>query len=51
MTQNSETIPQFRIKHEFLKNSFFAFTEKEWNKLNPNIRNSERALIFSKAIF
>ena len=35
-----ETIPQFKIKHEFFKNSFILCTKHKCNNLDPNIRNS-----------
>ena len=35
-----ETIPQFKIKHEFFKNSFILCTKHNCNNLDPNIRNS-----------
>ena len=43
-------LPIFKSKHKFSKNSFFAFTSSEWNKLDPNLRNSERFLTFKKNI-
>ena len=41
---------QFKIKHEFFKNSFFPSTINEWNNLDPNIRNSDNINIFKNNI-
>ena len=51
MTQNPETIPQFRIKHEFFKNLFFSSTIHELNNLDQNIRNSENINIFNNNVW
>ena len=48
--RNVYKLPIFKSKHKFFKNSFFAFTISEWNKLDPNLRNSERFLTFNKNI-
>ena len=47
-SQNSENIPQLRIKHDFLNNSLFPSIIK-----SGTIRKSEnsKALVFSKARF
>ena len=50
MTQISETIPKFWIKHEFLKNSFLSLTIHEWNDLCPNIRKPESINFFKNNI-
>ena len=42
--------PQFKIKHNIFRNSFFPFAIIEWNKLDPNIRKSESLNIFKKII-
>ena len=34
MTRNSETVPQFRIKHEFIKNLFFLSVMTESDNLD-----------------
>ena len=41
-------IPQFKVKHNFFKNSFFSSVIIEWNKLDLNIRNSENSFIFKE---
>ena len=38
--------PNFKVKHDYFKNSFFPSTLIEWNKLDLNIRNSERLTNF-----
>ena len=43
-------LPIFKSKHNFFKNSFFPSTISEWNKLDPNLRNSESFLTFKKNI-
>ena len=45
-TRNANNIPQFKVKHNFFKNSFFPSVIIEWNKLDLNIRNSENLFIF-----
>ena len=50
MTRNSETIPQFTIKFEFFKNSFFPPTINKWNQLDLNTRNSGSITIFKNNI-
>ena len=37
-TRNSYNIPQFNIKHNFFKNSFFPSVIAEWNKLDSDIQ-------------
>ena len=37
VTRNADDIPLFNIKHNFNKNSFFASTIIEWNKLDSNL--------------
>ena len=49
MLETQITITQFST-HEFFKHSYFPSTINEWNKLDPNIRNSENSEIF-KNIF
>ena len=36
-----KTVFLFNVKHDYFKNSFFPSTVIEWNKLDPNIRNSD----------
>ena len=40
VTRNIHSIPFFKTRHTFFKNSFFPSTIIEWNKLDHNIRNS-----------
>ena len=40
-TRNTNNISQFKLKHNFFRNSFFYSAVIEWNKLGQNIRNSE----------
>ena len=47
---NSENIPQFRTKHDFLKNSFFPSIIKEWNNLDPQIKKSKSISVFKSNI-
>ena len=39
-TRNSGNITPFKVRHNFFKNSFFPSVISEWNKLDPEIRNS-----------
>ena len=39
-TKNATNIPQFKVKHNFFRNSFSASVVTEWNTLDQNIRNS-----------
>ena len=50
VTRNIHSIPFFKTRHTFLKNSFFPSTIVEWNKLDQNIRNSSSFNIFRKSI-
>ena len=38
------------VKHNFFKNSFFPSTIIEWNKLDPEIRNSASFYSFKENI-
>ena len=38
---HDKNLPFLKVLHNFLKNSFFSFTNIEWNKLLPDLRNSE----------
>ena len=49
-TRNADNIPQFKVKHNFFKNSFFPSVVIEWNKLDLNIRDSENLFIFKKKL-
>ena len=49
-SRNANNIPQFKVKHNFFKNSFFPSVVIEWNKLDQNIRNSENLFIFKKKL-
>ena len=48
--RNSENISQLRTKHDFLKNSFFPSTIREWNNLDLHIRKSKSSSIFKSNI-
>ena len=48
-TRNVHNLPSFKSKH-FVENSFFLSTISEWNKLDPNLCNSESFLTFKKNI-
>ena len=49
-TRYAENVPSFKVRHDFFKNSFFPSTVIEWNKIDKNIRKSERLNIFKKSI-
>ena len=49
-TRNTNNIPQFKVKHNFFRNSFFPSAVIEWNKLDLNIRNSESLNISKKSL-
>ena len=49
-TRNANNIPQFKVKHNFFKNSFFPSVLIEWNKLDLNISNSENLFISKKKL-
>ena len=36
--RNSDKIPHFKTKYNFIKSSFFPVAIIEWNKLVPNLR-------------
>ena len=40
-TRNINNIPQFKVKYNFFRNSFFPSAVIEWNKLDLNICNSD----------
>ena len=49
-TRNTNNIPQFKVKHNFIQNSFFPSAVIEWNNFDPNIRNSESLNIYKKSL-
>ena len=49
-TRNANNIPQFKVKHNFFKNSFFPSVVIEWNKLDLNMRNPENLFMFKKKL-
>ena len=49
-TRNTNNIPQFKVKHNFFRSPFLPSVVIEWNKLDPNIRNSESLNIFKKSL-
>ena len=49
-TRNTNNIPQFKVKHNFFRNSFFPSTVIEWNKFDLNIRDSESLNNFKKSL-
>ena len=50
VTRNIHSIPFFKTRHTFFKNSFFPSTIIECNKLDHNIRNSSSFITFRKSI-
>ena len=49
-TRNTNNILQFKVKHNFFRNSFSPSAVIEWNKLDLNIRNSESLNTFRKSL-
>ena len=49
-TRNADNIPFFKFRHNFFQNSFFPSTIIEWNKLAPDLRNSDSFSAFKKSI-
>ena len=49
-SRNSENIPQLRTTYDFFENFFFPSTIKEWNNLDPHIKNSKSISIFKSNI-
>ena len=49
-TRNADNIPFFKFRHNFSQNSFFPSTIIEWNKLAPDLRNSDSFSAFKKSI-
>ena len=48
--RNTNNISQFKVKHNFFRNSFFPSGVIEWNKLDLNLCNSENLNIFKKSL-
>ena len=48
--RNTNNISQFKVKHNFFRNSFFPSAFSEWNKLDLSIRNSESFNVFEKSL-
>ena len=48
--RNSYNSPQFNIKYNFFKNSFFPSVIAEWNKLSSDIRNLNSLKLFKSRI-
>ena len=51
ITRNNDKLPHFKVKHNYIKNSFFPSTVIEWNKLDLNIRNFESLTSFKSKVF
>ena len=49
-TRYAENVHSFKVRHDFLKNSFFPSTAIERNKIDKSIRKSESLKIFKKSI-
>ena len=49
-TRTVGNIPVIKTKHNFLKNSFFPSAIIEWNKIDPNLRNSKSISVFKEKI-
>ena len=49
-TRNTNNIPQFKVKHNFFRNSLFLSAVIEWYKLALNIRNSESLNVFKNSL-
>ena len=50
-TRNANSIPRFKVKQNFFRNTFFPSVIIEWNKLDPEIQNALNLNIFKKNIF
>ena len=50
-TRNANSIPRFKVKQNFFRNTFFPSVIIEWNKLDPEIQNALNINIFKKNIF
>ena len=49
-TGNVDNIPCFKIRHIFVKNSFFPSVIIEWNNLDPTLWNSKTFVDFKNSI-
>ena len=49
-TRNTNNIPQFKVKYNFFRNSFFPSAVIESNKLDLNIPNSESLNVFKNSL-
>ena len=49
-TRNANNTPHFKVKHSFLKNTFFPSAIIEWNKLDLEIQNTPGINIFKNNI-
>ena len=49
-TQGLDNIPLLGTKDNFFQNSYFPATFKEWNRLDTDIRKSDRISIYKKGI-
>ena len=49
-TRNTSNIPQFKVKHNFFRNSLFPSAVIEWYKLDQNIHNSESLNVFKNSL-
>ena len=49
-TRNADNIPFFKFHHNVFQNLFFPSTIIEWNKLVPDLRNSDSFSAFKKSI-
>ena len=47
-TRTMGNIPVIKTKHNFLKNYFFPSAIIEWNKIDPNLRNSKSISVFKE---
>ena len=47
-TTRFSPIPNFKVRTEFFRNSFFPYTVNEWNNLDNIIKSSDSFLMFRK---
>ena len=50
MTEHKNSVLLFNAKHDYFKHCSLLSTVIEWNKLDPNIRNSEGLALFQKNV-
>ena len=48
--RNNDKLPQFKVNHNYFKNSVFPLTVIEWNKLDLNIGNSKTLISFKSKV-